>query len=704
MPHATIKIIPGVNTNETPALNEAGLSFSNLIRFFYDPTGIGLVQKLGGWSKFFPSPMTAVVRALWAWADTNDVTHLAIGMENNGSGQTQLNVITNGSQQSITPRSSADSVTPAATTTMGSPTVVITDATSTNITDYDVVYIETHISVGGLVLFGLYQTSQVSSTTYDITATDIFGNPLAAASGSSSASVALFTTVSASATVTVTLNDHGYVAGATYPVLISTTVGGVTLYGNYIVQSVVDANNFTITAASVATSGTTGSINGGNAAFIYSYGVGPLVSGTGYGIGGYGRGGYGTGAGITPGTGTAISADNWTLDNFGEVMIACPINGTIYQPIYAWDPLSGSSLAEIIPQAPPLNDGVFVAMPERMIIAWGSTFTGIQDPLLIRWCDANNFGVWIAQATNQAGSYRIARGSKIVACIQGPQQGLVFTDIDCWSMQYIAPSGTGTALVWGFNEIGTGCGLIARKAVASFNGAIYWMGQSQFFTLGGLSASGTVEGVGPLECPVWDVVFQQLDRSNADKIRVAVNSLFGEITWYYPTLTSGGEVAAYVKYNAFLAAWDYGQLGRSAWVDQSVLGFPIGADPSSLYLYQHETSPDADGQALLASCQTGYFTMQEGDFKTFVDQFWPDAKWGPYGGSMNATVMITFYVVDYPGQTPTIFGPFSVTQATTFFTPRFRGRLVSIGISSSDVGSFWRIGANRYRLQQDGKF
>ena len=79
-------------------------------------------------------------------------------------------------------------------------------------------------------------------------------------------------------------------------------------------------------------------------------------------------------------------------------------------------------------------------------------------------------------------------------------------------------------------------------------------------------------------------------------------------------------------------------------------------------------------------------------------------KWGYYNGTQNATVNLTFYVANYPGQTPTQYGPYALTQQTTFITPRFRGRLVSIGLSSNDVGTFWRLGNIRYRSQQDGKF
>lgn len=693
MGRATLRLKPGVSEVTTATLNEAAINTSQLIRFVQDPTYGPLVQKLGGWSKFFPNTMLSAVRALWAWEDTNAVAHLGVGAQNVGAtNQAQLSVITNGVQQTITPRTSSDSITPAASTTAGSPVVTITDTVTQNLTSYDTVYIETHISIGGLVLFGLYPCLTLSATAYEVDARDELGNLLPATSSSTSPTVAEFATTLGASVVTVTLNDHGYAVGDTYPCLISTTVGGLTIYGNYIVQSVVDANNFTINAATTASATATGFINGGNVALIYSFGVGAIPAGTGFGVGGFGTGGFGTGTAIVPATGTPISAMDWTLDNWGEVLISCPINGTLFQPIYQYDPLSGSPIATIISNAPPVNDGVFVAMPQRQIIAWGSTETGIQDPLLIRWCDAGNYNVWIPQITNQAGSYRIPRGSKIVGCIQAPQQGLVWTDVDVWAMQYI-----GGSLVYSFNEIGAGCGLIARKAAATLNGVVYWMGPSQFFVLGG-------DGVVTLPCSVWDAVYQNLNQTNLSKIRAAANSLFGEITWFYPSAGGSGEVDSYVKYNAILGAWDYGSLGRSAWIDQSVLGPPIGADPSTLYLQQHETSNDADGQPLVSNFRTGYFSLDDGDFKAFVDQIWPDMKWGTYSGTPNATVNITFYVADYPGQTPNVFGPYAVTESVYFLAPRFRARLIAIEVGSSDVGSFWRIGAIRYRFMADGKF
>lgn len=702
MPHAVLRLVPGVDVQETPALNESsGISQSQLIRFMPDRNGLGLVQKIGGWSRYFPQPMQATVRALWAWEDLNLNSRLAVGTETIAStGVAQLDVIANGSLQNITPQQSSEDITPAAATTMDNAIVTITDNTTTGITGYDSVYIATQISIGGIIIFGLYQCNPdgfLSSNAYTVLSTNILGSPLPATSSSTSPVLPSFATDSGSLTVTVTLPDYTYNVGETFSVLVATTVGGITLYGNYVVQSLVDANNFTIIGTNPATSSDTGTLNGGNVHLIFSYGYGTIPGGTGYGVGAYGSGGYGTGNPVSPASGTWITANDWTLDNWGEILIACADQtltpgDTPFQPLYQWE--ESATGATIIAAAPPVNDGAFVAMPQRQIVAWGSTQTGIQDPLLVRWCDVNNFDQWIALPTNQAGSYRIPRGSRIVGGLQGPQQAILWTDIDAWSMQYIGPP-----YVYSFNEIGSGCGMIARKAAAFMNGIGYWMGPSQFFTLNSA-------GVQPLFCTVWDEVFQNLhpDTANLYKIRAAVNSLFGEITWYYPSANGNGENDSYVKYTAPLNIWDYGTLARTAWVDQSVLGPPIGADPVTGLLYQHETSNDADLQAMQPYFQSGYFTLSEGDLQTFIDLIWPDMKWGKLSQSQTATVQISFYVAGYPGDTPTIYGPYSVTQATQYFNTRLRGRLVSIRISSSDLGSFWRIGAIRYRYAADGKF
>lgn len=842
MPHASLKLIPGVDQNRTPALNEAAISESNLIRFMPDQQGQALPQKLGGWTQFVQTTQWDTVRALHAWSDTNTHKYLGIGadtsLQASESGNTAVN---------ISPQYYTGNIPVSFTTTVGSAEVVVTD-TGSNLTSYDSIYLETQVSVGGLVLSGFYTCQENGANTYSIFAKNVIGisTPATAPVTNGGAVPTFKTTISPSTpTVTVTLADHGYSVGSTFPVLVATDIGGVTLYGNYIVTSVLSTSTFTIAAssaptnvftitsatwlASVATIGLNSSttipvgtsvvvagvtpsgyngtytvtassagsfsyakaanpgtatvfgtataaaatfaMNGGLARITYFIGQQATTPPVGYGAGGYGSGGYGTGVVfsgngrvytgasivgngttatvtlstnvyVTPrtviaitgstnfnGTYTVISAvagtststfvisstaaftntgvtvsvskwgfempvvsePDWALDNWGEYLIASPHYGEIFY----WNPSDTSGHAAVVPNAPLVNEGCFVAMPERQIIAYGSTFTGFQDPLLVRWCDVGNFTNWVGTVTNQAGSFRIPKGSKIVGGIQGPQQGLLWTDLGLWSMQYI-----NLPLVYSFNEIASGCGLVGRKAAGTLAGTVYWMSQSQFFKLSGA-------GVEPVQCQVWDVVFQDIDTDYWENVVCAPNSRFGEIAWYYPSkLNIGtsleGVATNYVKYNVLLGQWDYGTLSRTAWIDQGVNGPPIGAG-GDYNIYQHETSNNANGTAMNSFFTTGYFAVQEGDLKTFLDQVWPDMKWGFYDGTQNATVTITFYTADYPGDTPREYS-FTVTQGTQFVTPRFRARLVAIKIESNDLNSFWRLGNIRYRYQPDGKF
>jgi hypothetical protein len=683
MPHAALKLIPGVDTTKTPALNEAAVSRSDHVRFVPDRSGLGLVQKLGGWSRFFPNQFGSPPRALHAWQDTNARAWLGVGA------QDSLSVINQGNLLDVTPQTRATTPAVSLSTVAGSALVTIDDLAS-NIDIYDTVFIAAQISVGGLVLFGLYPCQPLSPDSYQVVARNVLDDPQAAtATVTAGGAVPAFTAVSGSSLVTVTLADHGLAVGSNFAVLITTSVGGITLAGNYTVKTVVSSSQFTIQASSEATASASASMNGGLASYRYFDGVGPLPLGTGYGVLGYGVGGYGTGVPLAPSSASPIDpVPDWTLDNWGEILIACAPGG----PLYAWSPTANDPAATVLPFGPSVNAGAFVAMPQRQIIAWGSTFNGVQDPLLIRWCDVNDYDVWAGKITNQAGSFRLPKGSKIVQCIQGPQQGLVWTDIGVWAMQYAGPP-----FVYNFNELGSGCGLIGPKAAAAVNNVVYWMGQSQFFRLSG-------GGVEPLPCPVWDIAFQQLDKNFTHRIRVAPNSRFGEIAWFFPTTGSGGEPETYVKYNFLLNAWDYGHLCRTSWINESVLGPPIAACGSSRYIFQHETSADADGQPMTSFFETGYFVLSEASEKLFVDQIWPDFKWGEAGGIADAQVLLTFFVTDYAGKPPRAYGPFTLSQAVEYVTPRFRGRLVSIRVESNDPGSFWRIGNTRYRFQSDGRF
>ena len=735
MPHNTIKLKPGVETNTTPALNEAAYSSSAFIRFLPERNGYGLAQKLGGWVAYYASSIGSKIRALKGWADLNATNHLGIGAESS------LSVLTGNNLVNITPQTSVTNTAPVFATTSGSNVVTVIDSNITaSVLDY-VTYV-TPVTVGGLVLNGPYKIQSAAGTQYSIYASSVatstantstntvggsfvVGNTYeivsvgstsftsigAAANtvgviftatgvGSGSGTARLvaeyaFATTNGSSIVTTYFDNHGFNVGDSFYVGVSTTVGGIPLFGLYTVQSVVTTSSFTFAAANSATSTvgptTATVINSGLVQSTFYVAIGPQPIGTGFGVGGFGAGGFGVGTTQPSVPGTAITATDWTLDNFGQDLIACPAGGAIYY----WDPSGQLQNAQIVGGNGPLvNSGIFVAMPERQVIAYGSSFTLSPDPMLVRWSDIEDFTQWVATPTNQAGSYRIPTGSKIVAGIQGPQQGLLWTDLDLWAMQYIGPP-----FVYGFNKIGSNCGAISRHCTGQLNGAIYWMSQKQFFMSMG-------SGPQTIPCPVWDVIFQNINTSYLYKVTCGVNSQFNEVTWYYPSASST-ENDSYVKYNTVLQQWDYGSLGRTAWIDQSVLGSPIGAG-SDNYLYQHEVGNDAANgtqtTAMLSSFQTGYFQLNEADNLIFIDQIWPDMKWGTYSGNPNATVQITFYVTNYPGDTPVAYGPYTMTQATEYISVRIRARLMAFNISSSDVGTFWRLGAIRYRYQIDGRF
>lgn len=688
MPHNMIRLKPGVDVTSTTVLNDGqAFTTSNLIRFLPDRDGEGLVQKMGGWVNYYTTALTSPIRALKGWADLNSNNHLGIGAESS------LNVLTSGTLLNITPQQKLTNVAPNFSTVANSNVVTITDGSITA-TTLDYVVFETPVSVGGLILSGPYSLYTAAGFTYSIQA------PTNATSTvTSGGAVYAFSTVINSSIITCTFNDHGYSVGDQIFVAVSTTVGGVTLYGVYTVLSVPTSNTFTFSAANTATS-TAGpiSINSGNVKSYFYIAVGPQPTGTGFGVGGFGVGGFGVGTSQPIVPGTSLTATNWTLDNFGQNLVACPTGGAIYY----WQPDGQLQNAQIIGGNSPLvNNGIFVAMPERQIVAYGSSFTLAPDPLLVRWCDIEDYTQWEGSTTNQAGSYRIPTGSKIITGIQGPQQGLLWTDLDIWAMQYV-----GAPFVYGFNKIGSNCGAISKHCVGQINSVVYWMSQKQFFMTAG-------SGVQVIPCSVWDAVFQNLKSGNdgngvpyTDRICCAANSQFNEIMWFYPSANGNGENDSYVKFNTVMNVWDYGSLGRTAWIDQSVLGPPIGSG-SDNWLYQHEVGNDAyvgnQATAMASSAASGYYVIAEGDNLLFVDQVWPDMKWGSYSGNQSATVNLTFNFAAYPGDTPTTI-TYPMTQSTQYLTPRVRARLVQIELSSNDVGTFWRLGGIRFRVQPDGKF
>jgi hypothetical protein len=313
--------------------------------------------------------------------------------------------------------------------------------------------------------------------------------------------------------------------------------------------------------------------------------------------------------------------------------------------------------------------------------------------LLVALSDVSNFFQWQAITNSQAGNFRIPIGSMCVGGMAVANQNLIWTDLDLWAMNYI-----GYPETYGFNKIGAGAGLASSHAAMQLRGGVYWMGQSNFY-------SYTGNGVQVIPCPVWDFVFQNLNTAFIHNVRAMPNTPFNEAGWFFPSLASiSGEPDSYVKLNITEpgSPWDSGLLNRSAWIDLTVLGPPLGAVSGGV-LYQHEVSNDAAGQPLVASFTTGYTYLSEAEDFTFIDQVIPDFRYGLVGAGQNAQIQLTFLVVNYPEDIPIAYGPYTVTAATEYISVRFRGRQVAIQVQSSDLGSFWRLGKVRFRFASSGR-
>ena len=113
--------------------------------------------------------------------------------------------------------------------------------------------------------------------------------------------------------------------------------------------------------------------------------------------------------------------------------------------------------------------------------------------------------------------------------------------------------------------------------------------------------------------------------------------------------------------------------------------------------------------ALKPVMQTGDFYLDEGQQFTFIDEVWPDFKWGTFAGAESAQIQVTLLCRDDAGDDYREYGPFIVTKSTPFISPsgddftRPRARQIALRVESTDTGSFWRLGKVRFRYAPDGR-
>jgi len=578
-----------------------------------------------------------------------------------------------------------------------------------------------------------------------------------------------FTTVNLSRVVTVNDPAHGAQTGDF--VTVTATSGAVngipaatmgTTAAPVMYQvTVIDANTYTITVATAATSSGT---SAATATFNYELSSGNDIYAvaSGWGAGGWGgvtTGFPSTGWGQAAATGVGVNLRFWSESNFGENLIFNPCGGGIYlwaanvtPTIYDRAQLlvasgsvtvkngagSGSTTVSIDATCPSAANYVIVSDASRFIIAFGTNdptgvyATSAVDPMQIRWSDQESFATWTPAITNQAGDYRLSHGSAIYTAIQSRQEIVVFTDSAVYSMQYL-----GAPYVWGFQLLEDNISIIGPNAVTVASNVVYWMGMDKFYVY-----TGRVQS---LPSTLREYVFTDINLQQGFQVNSGTNEGYSEVWWTYCSSNSN-VTDRYVIFDYLDNVWYYGTWnnytgipqGRTAWLDSSLRSYPLASTygaptttssrtQGSTTLVYHENGTDDGANAtttpIVAYVQSSDFDIGDGHNFGFVWRLIPDLTFdgsfvnnpsanftvrprtfpgANYGASNNPSVTST---QNYAGQRT-----YAVQQFTEQVYVRIRGRQMAFKVSSGvlnspteGLGVQWQLGVSRIDVRPDGR-
>ena len=494
------------------------------------------------------------------------------------------------------------------------------------------------------------------------------------------------------------------------------------------VTSITSNTVFTITQTTNATATVA---TGGSIDVVPYEQVGPAAQTYGYG---FGVGPYGSTIGGTE-WGNAVNAASvvlepglWSLSNFGQVLVATIANGKTF----TWD---SAIAARLTTRASTTTSGftttnnptatrvTLISPTTRHLIHLGTETTigdpSTQDDMFIRFSIDENINEYTPEATNTAGTQRIQDGTKIIGALVAKENILVWTDNALYTMKFV-----GAPFTFGFEQVGTNCGLIGKNAAIEIDGVAYWMGNNGFF-----SFDGTVN---TLPCSVEDYVYDDIDTTKGQQVNAGINNLFTEVVWWYPTAGS--------EFNNRYVVFNYGQSNgqlpmgnwytgvnvnsiRTSWIDSLVYPkpyataynssndgtFPVVIGQSGLgasVFFEQETgtdqvNPDGSTTILTSFVQSFDFSLQANQSEIFLAmrRFLPNFK------VLTGNNQVTIGVSDYPSDSvaATRLSPFTIDATTDKIDTRARGRYASIKIENINLGETWRFGTFQVDLQPDGR-
>jgi len=425
----------------------------------------------------------------------------------------------------------------------------------------------------------------------------------------------------------------------------------------------------------------------------------------------------------------------WSLNNFGQVLVATIANGKTFTwnaGITARLTTRASTTTTDFPTAiatgvgnPTATRETLISPTTRHLIHFGTEVTigdpSTQDDMFIRFSNQEEINEYDILAVNSAGSQRLQDGTKIVGALTAKENILVWTDNSLYTMKFV-----GAPFTFGFEQVGTNCGLIGKNAAIEIDGVAYWMSNNGFFAF-----DGTVNS---LPCSVEDYVYDDCATTKGQQINAGINNLFTEVTWWYPT--QGAD------FNNRYVVYNYGQTNqptpmgnwytgvnensiRTAWIDSLIYPkpyatafksantgtFPTVVGESGLgqtLFFEHEVgtdqiNPDGTTTVLTSSIESYDFALQTdqgiGEYFLAMRRFLPNFK------VLTGSAEVTISVADYPADpnTVTTLSPFTIDSTTTKVDTRARGRYAALKIANTGSGESWRFGTFQADLQPDGR-
>jgi hypothetical protein len=391
------------------------------------------------------------------------------------------------------------------------------------------------------------------------------------------------------------------------------------------------------------------------------------IYGAGYGFSNYGLGVYGK---PLPSPHLTLDATTWSLDSWGEYLVGCASHDG---EIYEWT-LDPAIKAAAIAAAPVDNAGLFVSA-ERHLVAIGAG----ANPRRVAWSDRENNAVWTPASSNLAGDFEIQTHGALRCAVKLRGETLLLTSEDAHTMRHV-----GSPFVYGFDRLGTGCGVASNNAAVSVGDTAVWMSYGGWFIYDGV--------LRPLASDVHDYVMKDINREQLSKIAAGVNADFTEVWWFYPSAGSA-EIDRYVAWNYKDNHWTVGELSRTALASRDVFSNPIMAG-SDGFLYRHEDGWTADGAPLVGQrfVQSGTIELGSGDRLLVATRLIPDER-------TEGQTTVRFEVRDFPHSSPVEQGPFTMSEQVMM---RWTARQIALRIEGA-ADAPWRVGTPRLDVVQGSR-